>query len=60
MTIRRPFRPALVRELLPVLLVALVAAAVLRGPMTAQRFTVDESRWISTSRYFWVTFAERV
>jgi 4-amino-4-deoxy-L-arabinose transferase-like glycosyltransferase len=24
----------------------------------SQRFTIDESRWISTSRYFWVTFVD--
>src|SRR3712207_4276265 len=59
MTIRGLLRPAVLRELVPVLLVAGVALAVLRGPMTAQRFTIDESRWISTSRYFWITFVER-
>src|SRR3712207_9448214 len=59
MTIRRLLRSALLRELVLALLVAGVALAVLRGPMTTQRFTIDESRWISTSRYFWITFVER-
>lgn len=26
---------------------------------TAQPFSIDESRWISSSRYFWVTFVDR-
>jgi 4-amino-4-deoxy-L-arabinose transferase-like glycosyltransferase len=32
---------------------------VLRGPSIDQGFTVDESRWIATSRYFWITFVDR-
>jgi 4-amino-4-deoxy-L-arabinose transferase-like glycosyltransferase len=40
--------------------VVLVAAIVaLRGPSVDQGFTVDESRWIATSRYFWITFVDR-
>ena len=39
---------------------SLVAAVlVLRGPSVNQGFTVDESRWIATSRYFWITFVDR-
>src|SRR5262245_33342410 len=49
----------LVRELALVLLVAAVAFLVLRGPSVNQGFTVDESRWIATSRYFWITFVDR-
>jgi 4-amino-4-deoxy-L-arabinose transferase-like glycosyltransferase len=41
------------------IVVATAAVMVLRGPMTSQRFTIDESRWISTSRYFWITFVQR-
>ena len=40
-------------------MLAVVALAVLRGPMTTQRFSIDESRWISTSRYFWITLVDR-
>jgi hypothetical protein len=43
-----------------VILAAVLAATVLalRGPSAEQSFSVDESRWISTSRYFWITFVE--
>ena len=40
-------------------LVALAAVLVLRGPSVSQSFSVDESRWIATSRYFWITFVDR-
>ena len=50
---------AVIREGVTVLLLGIVAAFVLYRPMTAQRFTIDESRWISTSRYFWITLVER-
>src|SRR5256885_17149833 len=40
------------------LTVALFAVVVLRGPAANQRFTIDESRWIATSRYFWITFIQ--
>lgn len=43
--------------LLSVLLVA--SSFVLREPAVRQPFSVDESRWIATSRYFWTTFLER-
>ena len=49
----------LVRDLVIVLVVAVVAFMVLRGPSVDQGFTVDESRWIATSRYFWITFVDR-
>ncbi|MGE3270509.1 MAG: phospholipid carrier-dependent glycosyltransferase [Chloroflexota bacterium] len=39
--------------------VAAIAALVLRGPAVDQGFTIDESRWIATSRYFWITFVDR-
>ncbi len=42
-----------------VLGLVVVSVAVLRQPALGQRFTVDESRWIATSRYFWTTFVER-
>jgi len=38
--------------------VAVAAVLVLREPATAQRFTIDESRWIYSSRYFWITFVD--
>ena len=40
-------------------LVGVVAVQVLRGPSAVQGFTVDESRWIATSRYFSITFLDR-
>lgn len=51
-------RPTL-REIAIVALVAVAAVLVLRGPSVSQGFTIDESRWISTSRYFWITFVDR-
>ncbi|MFN8636242.1 MAG: glycosyltransferase family 39 protein [Chloroflexota bacterium] len=42
-------------------LVAALAGAsfvVLRGAALRQPFSVDESRWIATSRYFWITFVD--
>lgn len=39
--------------------IATAAVLVLHGPATAQRFSIDESRWISTSRYFWITLIQR-
>ena len=36
-----------------------VSVAVLYRQAERQPFSVDESRWISTSRYFWTTFADR-
>jgi len=41
-----------------VLAVAVASVLVLREPMAAQRFTIDESRWINASRYFWITFID--
>src|SRR5690349_10679230 len=48
----------LVREAGLLALVLLSAILVLRGPAASQAFSVDESRWISTSRYFWITFVD--
>jgi len=48
----------LLREGALLILVALAAVLVLRGPSVGQPFSVDESRWIATSRYFWITFVE--
>ncbi len=55
---RRPVSRAMLAEI--VLVVALAAAAVVVLYQQAQRqsFSVDESRWISTSRYFWITFVD--
>lgn len=53
----RRWRQPLV-EVVLALAVAVAAAVVLRGPSVSQRFTIDESRWIATSRYFWVTFID--
>lgn len=36
----------------------LAAILTLRGPAQSQGFTIDESRWIATSRYFWVTLID--
>lgn len=47
------------RDLGLLLLVSVLAFLVLRGPSVDQAFTVDESRWIATSRYFWITFIDR-
>lgn len=52
-------RHARAAEALLVVVVVLCAAVALRQPSLAQRFTIDESRWISTSRYFWTTILER-
>ena len=49
----------LLRDVALVMLVAVVAVLVLRGPSVNQPFSIDESRWIATSRYFWITFVER-
>jgi Dolichyl-phosphate-mannose-protein mannosyltransferase len=43
----------------PLLALTLLAGIILYRPATQQSFTVDESRWIATSRYFWTTFIER-
>jgi hypothetical protein len=42
-----------------VLLLAIASVLFLSGQAARQPFSVDESRWISTSRYFWITFVER-
>lgn len=52
-------RQRLVAEIVLVVMLAGLAVAVLRYQALRQSFSVDESRWISTSRYFWVTFIER-
>ena len=50
---------SVLREAAVLLVVALAAVLVLRGPSVSQSFSVDESRWIATSRYFWITFVDR-
>lgn len=52
-------RHGLARELAILVAVLVAAVLVLRGPAVDQAFTVDESRWIATSRYFWITFVDR-
>jgi 4-amino-4-deoxy-L-arabinose transferase-like glycosyltransferase len=54
---RRVSRAA-VAEALLVLLLAAAAVVALYQQAQRQSFSVDESRWISTSRYFWITFVE--
>src|SRR6188508_921104 len=49
----------LLRELAILVVVAVAALLVLRGPSVDQAFSVDESRWIATSRHFWITFVDR-
>ncbi len=43
------------REFLLLVLVVVTTALALRGPADTQVFSIDESRWIATSRYFWIT-----
>jgi len=54
----RPGRPFLAEAAL-VGTLAILTLAVLGWNAADQGFSVDESRWISTSRYFWITFLER-
>jgi hypothetical protein len=51
-------RPSVLAEVGFVLLLLVCSVILLRQASIAQRFTIDESRWISTSRYFWTTFVE--
>src|SRR4051812_15419428 len=55
---RRPRRTG-VAEAVVVIVLVITTIPVLRHLALAQRFTVDESRWIATSRYFWITFLDR-
>src|SRR5215212_6044411 len=57
---RRPKRVARAKlgELLLVLVLAAATVVVLYQQALRQPFSVDESRWIATSRYFWVTFVD--
>src|SRR5829696_5493587 len=48
-----------IAESMLVVALAVLATLVLRQQAHGQSFSVDESRWIATSRYFWVTFVER-
>ena len=52
-------RRGLVTEAALVLMLAIVAVIVLMEQGERQQFSVDESRWISTSRYYWITFVDR-
>src|SRR5215212_7915227 len=47
------------RELLLVAAIVVMSTLVLRRQAINQPFSVDESRWIATSRYFWYTFVDR-
>jgi hypothetical protein len=47
-----------VREAALLVLVLIASVLALRGPAAEQEFSVDESRWIATSRYFWITFVD--
>src|SRR5688572_31340030 len=57
----RPVRisRATLAEILLVVALAAATFVVLYQQAQRQQFSVDESRWISTSRYFWITFVER-
>jgi hypothetical protein len=55
----RVFGHPLTREAAVLALVLVAGILMLRGPSIDQGFTVDESRWIATSRYFWITFVDR-
>src|SRR6188508_1027853 len=55
--LRRVSRATLA-EILLVVALAVVTVLVLFQQAQRQSFSVDESRWISTSRYFWITFVE--
>jgi len=50
---------ATIAEVLLVLVLAATAIVVLYQQAQRQSFSVDESRWIATSRYFWITFVDR-
>src|SRR5215211_5054954 len=52
-------RRAMIAEILLVLAIAVLATVVLRQQALRQVFSVDESRWIASSRYFWITFVDR-
>ena len=49
---------ATVAEAVLVLVLAVATVVVLYQQAQRQSFSVDESRWIATSRYFWITFVE--
>lgn len=51
--------PSCLREAALLAVVVVAAAVVLHGPSVTQAFSIDESRWIATSRYFWITFVDR-
>jgi hypothetical protein len=52
-------RRATIAEAILVVALAVSAVVVLYQQALRQPFSVDESRWIATSRYFWITFVER-
>ena len=56
---RRPIARARLAEIALVVALALATVVVLYQQALRQPFSVDESRWIATSRYFWITFVER-
>ena len=51
-------RPASLAEIVLVLALGAAAIVVLHQQAQRQPFSVDESRWIATSRYFWITFVD--
>ena len=55
---RRPGRVFLA-EVALILVLAVLSVGVLGWQADDQDFSVDESRWIATSRYFWITVLDR-
>ena len=54
----RQISRAILAEMLMVAALAVGAVVVLYQQALRQPFSVDESRWIATSRYFWITFVD--
>jgi hypothetical protein len=52
-------RRGTIAEVVLVLALALSTVVVLHRQALRQPFSIDESRWIATSRYFWITFIDR-
>src|SRR5918994_6027277 len=56
---RRRMRRGTIAEVALVLVLVMSTVVVLYQQAQRQQFSVDESRWIATSRYFWITFVDR-
>jgi hypothetical protein len=56
---RVPWYRGKLPEIVLVVVLCVASVTVLYRQAERQPFSVDESRWISTSRYFWITFIER-